>query len=252
MSRLPETQQSLSRWLRQRERTALRQRQTSAFARSGTSVTAEGAQSLDGTLTVSPVSGFVSIDGSLGVHSTAAFDGLTTIGGDLVVAGTLLLPNAIIGNAALIDPGVPSEHVFDSVAVFGLTTTQTVLDTITVMVPSGRTCADISLMARISAVNPNTTGGIGGTGDDVLYCRIQIGTVGTDVGASWSNSMRSAQVGGNKYGKDVTPHHATLTGLTPGSYFTIRVYGNTGALAWASNAQNVVDVVGTIRWLTWP
>ena len=49
MSKLPSTGPSLQRYLRQQAHTAQRQQQSSAFARSGTSVTAEGVTTVDGT-----------------------------------------------------------------------------------------------------------------------------------------------------------------------------------------------------------
>jgi len=248
MSKLPETQQSLSRWLRQRERTALRQRQTSAFARSGTSVTAEGAQSLDGTLTVTPGTGFVSIDGSLGVHGTAAFDGSTTIGGDLVVAGTLSLPNSIVPNAALATPvGVPT-YVYDAAASFALTTTESIQGTYTAIVPAGRTSAVISVIARLYAANPNTTGGIGGTGGDYLYCRVHVTRDDAMGPATYGDAMK-VLVPGNGAGLNTAPHFAVLTALVPGSHIVIDTLVSTSLLSWALSTDNETHTVGTIEWL---
>ena len=232
MSRLPSTGPSLQRWLRQQERKAQRQQQSSAFNRSGTSVTAEGVQSLDGTLTVAPDTGFVSIDGSLGVHGTAAFDGSTTIGGDLTVAGTLSLPNAIIGNDALTNMVAPAS-VQDSLMGFAIPTPSAVVRAKSLTVPAGITSALVTVTVRVFGVN--STAGL-----DSLVTNFQIG----GAPRTWTETVT---VGAGGMGKTIATHTDSLTLLTPESTFNVAVYAGCTA-GWAANALNGAWIDGYVLW----
>jgi hypothetical protein len=198
-------------------------------------VTAEGAQSLDGTLTVTPDSGFVSIDGSLGVHGTAAFDGLTTIGGDLVVAGTLSLPNAIIGDDALVNPSMPLLVTFGATN-FALNTTDTTVASLTVTVPPGVTRASVFVVSRVGMKNTAASA------DSFRSYPV----IGGFTGTSWWVPLLSP--GG--YGDvSVVPLAITLTGLTPGATFDLTIKAQTATLTWTANTANLAEMAGSISWL---
>ena len=231
MSRLPSTGPSLQRWLRQQERKAQRQQQSSAFARSGTSVTAEGVVTVDGEL---------DINGPLAVHGTADFDGDTTIGGNAAITGTLSLPAGIIDNAALASPVKP-QSVYFSAPNFAVSTTPSAKASSTFTVPAGFTSAVVSVNSRIYAINPNTTGGWDSAGADFLYAESKIG-------ADNGTAMPLMVAGSNYSGINFSPFSTVLTGLTGGGTFTITVVASTMYQTWAANTSNAAEVSGSILW----
>jgi hypothetical protein len=212
MSKLPQIQ-TLTSYLRDERRLAQRQQQSSAFNLSGTSVTAAGETTVDGKLTVT---------------------------GAMVVGGTLSLPAGIIDNAALASPVMPQD-IFFSAFNFALSTTSTVKASATITVPAGFTSAVVSVVSRVFAYNPNTTGGIGGIGGDYL------GGVSVIAGAS-GNDLQSVVLGSGSSGVLVSPYTDVLSGLTPGGTFVLSVKAHSGFLAWSTTTGNTAEMSGTILW----
>ena len=229
MSRLPSTGPSLQRYLRQQARTAQRLQQSSAFARSGTSVTAEGVTTVDGEHVVD---GSETVNGPLAVHGTADFDGTTTIGGDLIVAGTLSLPNSIIGPDALANMVAPAS-VQDSLVNFAIPTPSAIVRAKTLTVPANITSALVTVTVRVFGVN--STAGL-----DSLVTSFQIG------GAPWTWN-ETVTVGAGGLARTIATHTDVLTLLTPGSTFDVAVTAGCTA-GWAANVLNAVQIDGYVLW----
>ena len=130
---------TLSRHLRQQQRQMVRMVNSSAFARSGTTVTAEGVVTVDGELDVT---------------------------GAMVVGGTLSLPAGIIDNAALASPVVP-QTVFLGANNFAVDVTPSAKVTTTITVPAGFTSAVVSVIGRVYAVNTTAS-------TDFLYASARV------------------------------------------------------------------------------
>jgi len=219
MSRLPSTGPSLQRYLRQQARTAQRQQQSSAFNLSGTSVVAENVTEVDGTLNVV---------------------GNLNVSGPAVITGTLSLPAGIINNDALANPTM-GQKVYASAQNFAPSTTLTTVLTTTITVPAGFTTADVDVIARVYAINPNTTGGSNGAGADYLNVRPSI--------ASFDGfGLQLATGGSNGSNINVAPVATVLTGLTPGGTFNVTAKVVTMFLAWGANTDNTVILSGLISW----
>jgi hypothetical protein len=212
MSKLPDANPTLTAYLVRQQRQMVRQANSSSFNRSGASV-AEGVVTVDGELDVT---------------------------GAMVVGGTLSLPNGIINNDALTSPTKPDAVYFYS-SNFALNTTSTALASRTITVPAGFTSAVVSLTARVYANNPNTTGGINGTGGDYLYGKATID--GADC-----FSLPVVVLGSGSSGVSVSSFSVVKTGLTPGSTFVVSVVGNTYLLSWTANVVNIAEVSGIITW----
>lgn len=192
---------------------------------------------IDSSLTVG---GSQTVNGPLAVHGTAAFDGTTTIGGNAAITGTLSLPAGIIDNAALANPVVPGV-IYGSATNFALTTTETTVKALTVVVPAGVTGAAVAVTGRVRGRNPNTTGGINAAGADYLHAR-------TVIGASVGVDLSIIVLGSGSSGVNVAPFSEFLTGLTPGGTIAIALKAWTGNLSWGSDTFNVAELSGSILW----
>jgi len=258
------------------KRNAKRQANSSAFARSGTSVSAEGVVTVDGTLSVVgdlDVSGNADVTGPLAVHGTAAFDGATTIGGTLgvtgpatiggtlgvtgattlsapttvsgslgvtgpmTVTGTLSLPAGIIDNAALTSPVKPiASHADSGASSFPVTTTMTNQATATVTVPAGYTQALILAVGQASAVN--TTASL-----DTVYVGVSINAVSPP---GWASGQ---DVGPSGFGGATSAVAQLLTGLTGGGTFTIAARIRSAFAGWSANASNEANIDASVLFL---
>jgi len=213
---------------------------SSAFARSGTSVAAEGVTTVDGDLIID---GTESVNGPLAVHGTATFDGDTTIGGNAAITGTLSLPAGIIDNAALASPVsaqvlyIDADNLTVNTPPYGAAKVNT-----TVTVPAGFTRAVVSVVARLSVYNQHTTGGSNGTGGDFVYCQVSIGAI-------YGNSIGTVVLGSGDVAYDVTPLSTVITGLTGGDTFVVAVYGEVDFVNMAASVWNEATASGTIIWL---
>lgn len=137
--------------------------------------------------------------------------------------------------------GIAPQAVYDSVTNFALTTGLVVLRTTTITVPLGMTSAAVTLVARVYAINPNTTGGADAAGADYLTAQASIaGNNGVALPILAKGSSGSTI--------NVAPVSTVLTGLVPGATFTLTVAAKTQYASWAINAANTVDVSGQILW----
>lgn len=232
MSKLPKLRPSLLDYLTEQKRGAARQARTSAFARSGTSVTAEGVTTVDGEL---DVTGTLDVTGPLAVHGTAAFDGNTTIGGNAAITGTLSLPAGIIDNAALASPITAAVGHNDNGATnFAVTTTRTTVASYTFTVPAGFTRALILAVAQADAVN--TTAAV-----DTLV-------VGAYLNGTFTGIAAAQDVAPGGFGGATKATARLLTGLTGGGTFTVST-GIYCYLGWASHAANSCNIDATVVYL---
>jgi hypothetical protein len=143
---------------------------------------------------------------------------------------------------ALLTQVVKPQSIYSSASNFALTTTPTTLKTVTVTVPAGFTSAVVTVLARVFAINPNTTGGPAGTGLDYLFCHPTVaGVSGAEMPLVATGSQGSAM--------NVSPLATVLTGLTPGGTFTVTVNASTDYLSWSAYTNNVAEISGTILWL---
>lgn len=182
----------------------------------GTGLHPNGHGGLDSDTFVTGVSGY-SFQGDTG---NAEFNNLTLRGG-------------IIGNDALTNPVAP-QYVYDYTTNFAVGTTVAHVRRTTITVPAGFTSAIVNVTGRVYAVN--STAGL-----DYLYTQTNVkGFNGLALPLPVSAS------GGS--GFNVSPFSVLLSGLTPGSTFTIDVDAFTAFGAWASSASNTMDVSGTILW----
>lgn len=203
------------------------------FANTGLSVPGPNVTRVDGSLIVQ--SGEAKsgnyVAGSSGWHldhgGNAEFNDLTIRGG-------------IIGNDALTTP-VGVGAIYDSLTNFALTTTLTNIRTTNITVPTGFTSAAVSIVVRVFAINPNTTGGYDTKGGDYLYGQANIrGYNGYALPLAVSGS------GGS--GTNISPFSTVLTGLTAGSTFNVQIAACTSYAGWAANTSNTAEVSGSVLW----
>jgi len=142
----------------------------------------------------------------------------------------------------LISQVVKPQSIYSSASNFALTTTPTTLKTVTITVPAGFTSAVVTVLARVFAINPNTTGGPAGTGLDYLFCHPTVGAVpGVEMPLVATGSQGSAM--------NLSPLSTVLTGLTPGGTFTVTVNASTDYLSWSAFTNNIAEISGNILWL---
>lgn len=214
MSKLPTLRPSLTDYLHEERRQARRQANSSAFARSGSSVTAEGETTVDGTLNVT---------GNLEVSGHAA------------ITGTLSLPAGIIDNAALTSPVAPAVG-HDDAYNFALTPAWSTVAQITVTVPAGYTRALVIATGNASCKNPTA-------GQDYLWASVGIGS-----GTSPGYAMRSA-IGAANYGSATNASTRLLTGLTGGGTFTVYLDLSTDIANWSASVFNSANLDAAITFL---
>ena len=225
MSKLPTLRPSLLDYLEGQKRNAKRQANSSAFARSGTSVTAEGV------VTVAGAQQSADFDGDL-----AAGDAGTTgwaLNAARAAFGALFLRPGSIENDSLVSPVKP-QYISASGTGFALATTDAAVASSTITVPAGFTSAVVSVVGRVYATNPNA-------GYDYLVSVAKISGTGCAnlpllVGAS----------GGS--GISVTARSVVLPGLTSGGTFVVEVRAYVNTANWAANASNTAEISGTILW----
>jgi hypothetical protein len=233
MSKLPTLRPSLLDYLTEQKRNALRQASSSAFARSGTSVTAEGV------VTVAGAQQSADFDGDL-----AAGDAGTTgwaLNAARAAFGALFLRPGSIENDSLVSP-VASDIVNFTDTGFAVTTAWSDAAATTITVPAGFTQLLATCTAGAFAVDPNTTGGSNGTGGDALDCHVLLNG-STSAGFAWGMS------GSNGFTSSSSSGSFKFTGLTPGA--TLQISTQVLALyqALGSNVANKATINATLIWL---
>ncbi|WP_427130294.1 hypothetical protein [Pseudarthrobacter sp. S9] len=153
-------------------------------------------------------------------------DGSATFAGSVTINGNLSVPNGSIGNAALQNPISPlATHA--GANSFGLATGANVqLLSTTISVPAGFTQALVFATATLHAYNNNA-------GADDAYESVFIN--GTSVGAS---SQVTAAAGASTS----LPASGTLLVTGLGASFAVVVKCSSGANAWASSANNFINL----------
>ncbi|NYG05713.1 hypothetical protein BJ986_000200 [Phycicoccus badiiscoriae] len=157
-----------------------------------------------------------------------------------VAIGELILRPGIVGNDALTNP-VAAGAIYGSLTNFSLSTTLTNIKTITLTVPPGFTQAAISVVARVYAINPHTSGGYDGLGGDYLYSQANI--------AGYNGyALPLAVSGSGGSGTGISPFSTVLPGLTGGGSVLVQIAASTSYFSWAANTSNTAEVSGSVQW----
>jgi hypothetical protein len=159
---------------------------------------------------------------------------------DLIAKQAAIAANVASINALLAQVVLP-QKIYADATNFAITTAYTVKASTTITVPAGFTQAVVAVTARVLATNSNATGGIN-AGSDSLYCKASIAG---DVG----RGLPVIVLGSGSWGVNVSPFSTVLTGLTPGSTFTVTANAMAFFQPWATNTNNEAEVSGTILWL---
>jgi len=215
MSKLPTLRPSLLDYLEGQKRNAKRQANSSAFARSGTSVTAEGVTTVDGELDVT---------------------GNLTVSGHAAITGTLSLPAGIIDNDALAHPVV----VGSAAAEFGMSSAialsanpaaPTTLTTLSVTVPAGASNA-IATTCVVPAIYTAS-----GTGSFTATVESTLTSGGT---GAFSYAAEIVDVVGAVTSACTVTKPIVLASVTPGATITMT------ATAYASGAGVLAEGDGSL------
>jgi hypothetical protein len=196
-----------------------RQASASRLVRSGLSVPEEGVTAVDGDL---QSESFVA--GSSGWRMRA--DGSAEFNG------------VLMGQDTPVQQSAPRT----SANGFSLSTTYATLASVNVTVPQGCTRAFAAVFGRMYVLNPNTSGGGDGTGQDAIYVKAGFGgslTTATPTGISGFGGFATTT------GFDAFE----LDGLTPGGSVSLIVQGRSGYQPIASNADNYINSVAAVTWL---
>jgi hypothetical protein len=153
---------------------------------------------------------------------------------------------AIAANVAsintLITQVVLPQSVNFAATNFAITTAGAVRASQTITVPAGYSQAVVSVISRVHAINPNTTGGFDGGGGDHLYSTAQIGAVA-------GNAHGSIVLGSNSSNINVDGLSTILPSLTSGGTFTLAVNVASEYATWAAQTANAAEMSGSILWL---
>lgn len=145
-----------------------------------------------------------------------------------------------IDNAMLTSPVAPG-LVYRTISNFALSTTWTTLLTSTITVPPGFTQCVVSMSSRVFANNPNTTAGADGAGADYIYTR-------TNIASIYPDAFPILAAGSGHVVVVVDPYAQLLYGINGVSTFGITVEAKSTYLAWAANANNTVELSGSLQW----
>jgi hypothetical protein len=116
---------------------------------------------------------------------------------------------------------------------FALGTSAADLVTATITVPPGFTGCAVNLLGRVYAANPTASTGF-------LSAQTKIAGV--------AGNAIPVRVVAAAAGVNPAPLATLLTGLFPGSTFSVAVSGWADA-AWSANPSNLVDLTGSIVWV---
>ena len=251
MSRLPSTGPSLQRYLRQQARTALRMRNSSAFARSGTSVSAEGVVTVDGMLTSFDFDGtgptsmgttgwaFGSTNGGPSwfiINGHMIFDDLMAQDA-LIIAQQATLTAQVAAIAALVNAQI---LVGSAAAEFGMSSAialsanpaaPTTLTTLSVTVPDGVTNAVATTSVVPAIYTASGTGSFTATVESTL-------TSGGSGAYSYAGEI--TEVVGAVTSACTVTKPIVLASVTPGATITMR------ATAYASGAGVLAEGDGSL------
>jgi hypothetical protein len=172
-------------------------------------------------------------------------DGVTQVDGNLVVLGDFTALGKI-SNDALVNPVLPGDVSF-GVENFSITAgTYTQIGSATRTVPDGFTRALVNASVWMFARNPNTTGGVDGTGTDAIFCYVRV------TGSDGDTDSKPKGQGISGFGGFTTATSGLgklKTGLTPGSSLTFKAFAASSSQDLAADVQNSLDMMGTVLWL---
>lgn len=225
MSAIPEPWRDLMREIGKIKEQLRRLSNRSPFF--GTGMHTNGLGGLDSDNYIPATSGF-SLKGSTGV---AEFK-------DIVLYD---LPNSMLAN-----PVEPDDVSF-GVSNFSVPPgTYALLGSASRAVPDGYTKALVNASAWMFARNPNTSGGVDGTGTDAIFCFVRV------TGSDGDTDSKPKGQGISGFGGFTTATSGVgklKEGLAPGSSLTFKVYGASSSQTLAADAQNTADLMGTVLWL---
>lgn len=224
MSKLPQTEQSLSRWLRQEHRQAQRQASSSAFARSGITVTSEGVTTVTGTLTLQPATITATELALAAVTTPALADGSVT--------APALGPGSV-GYAALVAPTLPAAVNLTATA-FAPTATWAEVVGLDLTVPTDCTRLLVTATCWCYAVNNSASA-------DDLHTRLSLGA--TD-GQEFLTPLAVAGYGTISAGLAVL-----ADSLVPSTTVRLKASTRTTTGAWTTDAANTATVAASLTWL---
>ena len=114
----------------------------------------------------------------------------------------------------------------------------------TVPVPAGFTTLLVTATGWMFARNPNTTGGVDGTGTDAIYCFVRVN--GID-GSSDSTPYGQGISGFGGFTTATSGVSALKTGLSEN--VTLQIWGGSTMQALPADAQNSATLSATLLWL---
>lgn len=170
-------------------------------------------------ITLSSADGSGTFNGNVNIGGNLTTSGNTTIAGNLSVVGG-------ISNDNLTSPIVP-QAVHNHATNFALNTTNTLLISQSVSVPSGYSKALVTVTVNVVALNKNT-------GYDSVYCTPYIN------GVAPNGYQGQLQIASNVQGSCSRTATASLTGLS-GS-FQLTGYGSTALANWAADSNNTANL----------
>lgn len=230
MSRQPEPWPSLLRRLEKVEAWIKRQGASSPFFGTGIHPTGNGGMESD------------AFDGDLSARSAGtkgwAFDD------QKMAVGELILRPGSIGNDSLTNPvsaGVADARASNFAVpggAYGLLAEKTVA------VPAGFSTLLVTATGWMFARNPNTTGGVDGTGTDAIYCFVRVN--GSD-GSSDSSPYGQGISGFGGFTTATSGVSALKTGLV--NAVTLQIWGGSTYQALPQDAQNSATLSATLLWL---
>lgn len=200
---------------------ALEQRRP--LANTGMSVPGPGVTQVDGNLNVT---GAENVSGSLNVG------GILNVTGDTVIGGDLTMPNGSIQSAWLANLVSPQSVWKGTTANFGLTVAWSTLVTQTLTVPADVNAVQVIGFVRLVATNTTAS-------KDYLYSDFDI--------AGLSCGGFATPVDPGDPGTSFCSFARTMTGLTPGSTFTLTASGSTSFASWSST-DNVCQISASVTW----
>lgn len=172
------------------------------------------------------VVGSLNTTGAMDVDGTMNVDGDATFAGSVSITGPLELNPGSIPNDWLLNPLTPGSN-YNSVAGYGLTTTQSTIVSTTLTVPAGFTKAYVTGLGTAYFVNPTPN-------VEYVYARVYIEAPGQ----SWWGARPLSLVGPNNGSANLSPNRiVTMTGLTGGQTITVSLRGfvDFNAMSFASN-----------------
>lgn len=150
----------------------------------------------------------------------------------------LLLANGIVGDDALTNPLSPVA-VHGGAQSFTLTTTQTVLATATVTVPSGFSQALVYATSNVSGINSTSA-------LDSIFAGVRIN--GVDALGTANGEDANSTSSYHALASSVAVGSSLLTGLSGGT-FAVAAKGGTSSSTWASSLFNVANIDAIILFL---